>query len=85
MATPSATATSIIVTQGEGKINNLRLNCPKLIRVHELTEDEVFITEAAAKAGVTYENTSKTEDLVILRYFGPEVNPQAPAVGDYKK
>ena len=78
-------ATSIIVTQGEGKINNLRLNCPKLIRFHELTEDEVFITEAAAKAGVTYENTSTTEDLVILRYFGPEVNPQAPAVGDYKK
>ena len=38
-------------------MNKLRLNCPKLIRFHELTEDEVFCTEAAAKAGVTFENT----------------------------
>jgi len=45
----------------------------------------VFVTEAAAKAGLTFINTSDTEDLVVLRYFGPEVNPQAPAVGDYKK
>ena len=45
----------------------------------------MFITENAAKAGLTFENTSSTEDLVILRYFGPEVNPAAPAVGDYKK
>lgn len=78
-------ATSIIVVQGEGLANNMRLNCPKLIRFNELTQDEIFITEGAAKAGVTYQNTSTTEDLVILRYFGPEVNPQAPNVGDYKK
>ena len=63
----------------------MTLDCPKLIRFHELTQDEVFVTEAAAKAGLTFENTSSTEDLVILRYFGPEVNPQAPSVGDYKK
>jgi hypothetical protein len=25
------------------------------------------------------------EDLVILRYFGPEANPDAPEVGAYKK
>jgi hypothetical protein len=73
-------ANSIIVVQGEGRTNKLRLNCPKLIRFHELTEDEVFVTEPAAKAGVTYENTSATEPLVVLRYFGPEVNPQAPGI-----
>jgi hypothetical protein len=78
-------ANSIIVVQGEGRINDLTLNCPKLIRFHDLTEDEVFVTEAAARAGVVYENTSKTEPLVVLRYFGPEVNPDAPAVGDHKK
>ena len=39
-----------------------------------------FVTEKAAKAGVTYENTSATEPLVVLRYFGPEVNPDAPAL-----
>jgi hypothetical protein len=51
-----------------------------LIRFHDLTEDEVFCTEAAARAGVTFENTSQTEQLVCLRYFGPEVNPEAPAI-----
>jgi len=33
---------------------------------------------------VTFENTGD-EPLVTLRYFGPDVNPQAPAVGDHKK
>ena len=74
-----------LVVQGEGRINGLSLNCPKLIRFHDLTEDEVFVTEAAARAGVVYENTSATEPLVILRYFGPEVNPDAPDVGDAAK
>ena len=78
-------ATSIICVQGGGKINKQTLDCPKMIGFYELTSDEYFITEAAAKAGVTYENTSRTEPLVVLRYFGPEVNPDAPAVGDHKK
>jgi hypothetical protein len=73
-------ANSIITVQGEGRINKLRLSSPKLIRFHELTEDEVFVTEQAAKSGVTYENTSGTEPLVVLRYFGPEVNPDAPNI-----
>jgi hypothetical protein len=78
-------AYGLIVVQGKGKMNNLNLDCPKMIRFHELTEDEVFCTESAAKAGVTFENTSDTEPLVALRYFGPEVNPDAPAMGAYKK
>ncbi len=65
-------------------MNKLNLDCPKLIRFHELTEDEVFCTEAAAKAGVLFENTSDVEPLVVLRYFGPEVNPQAPKLGAYR-
>ena len=82
---PDGGAYGLITVQGEGKINNLRLNCPKLIRFHDLTEDEAFVTEDAAKAGVVYENTSATEPLVVLRYFGPEVNPDAPDVGDAAK
>jgi hypothetical protein len=73
-------ANSIITVQGEGRINKLRLSSPKMIGFHELTEDEVFVTESAARAGVTYENTSSTEPLVVLRYFGPEVNPDAPQI-----
>ena len=30
-------------------------------------------------------NTSETEPLVTLHYFGPEVNPDAPETGAYKK
>ena len=78
-------AYGLIVVQGKGKMNNLNLDCPKMIRFHELTEDEVFCTESAAKAGVTFENTSDTEPLVALRYFGPEVNPDAPEMGAHKK
>lgn len=78
-------AYSLIVVAGEGFANKLRLNCPKLIRFNELTQDEFFCTETSALAGVTFENTSETETLVCLRYFGPEVNPNAPAVGAYKQ
>ncbi len=62
-------------------MNNLILDAPNLIRFVELTDDEVFCTEPAARAGVTFENTSEVEDLVLLRYFGPGVNPEAPKIG----
>jgi hypothetical protein len=78
-------AYGLICVQGVGKINGQALNSPKLIRFHELTEDEYFCTEAGAKAGVTFENLSETEPLVVLRYFGPEVNPDAPVMGAYRK
>jgi hypothetical protein len=77
-------AYGLICVQGTGKINRQLLNSPKIIRFHELTEDEYFVSENAAKAGITFENTSKTEPLVVLRYFGPEVNPDAPEMGAYK-
>ena len=78
-------AYGLISVQGLGKINGQPLNSPKMIRFHELTEDEYFCTEAGAQAGVTFENLSTTEPLVILRYFGPEVNPDAPEMGAYRK
>jgi hypothetical protein len=74
-------ASGVIVVQGRGSANGLTINSPKLIRFGELTEDEFFITAGAAKAGVTYVNTSAAEPLVMLRYFGPEANPDAPEVG----
>lgn len=73
-------AYGLITVQGEGRMNKMRLSSPKMIGFHELTEDEVFCTEATAKAGVTFENTSGTEPLVVLRYFGPEVNADAPGI-----
>ena len=78
-------AYGLICVQGSGKINGQALVSPKLIRFTELTEDEYFCTEGGAKAGVTFENTSETEPLVCLRYFGPDVNPDAPQMGAYRK
>ena len=78
-------AYGLITVQGKGRMNQLTLDCPKLIRFYELTEDEVFCTAAAAKGGVTFENTADVEPLVMLRYFGPEVNPDAPAMGAYRR
>jgi hypothetical protein len=77
-------ADGLITVQGRGRMNKLALDCPKLIRFGELTEDEVFCTESAARGGVTFENTSEVEPLVVLRYFGPEVNPDAPEVGAHR-
>ncbi len=74
-------AYGLIVVQGKGRMNRLALDCPKMIGFHDMTEDEVFCTETAAKQGVVFENTSLSEPLVALRYFGPEVNPDAPDIG----
>jgi hypothetical protein len=72
-----------ITVQGEGRIGRLRLQTPAMIRFRRMTEDEVFVSAPAAKAGVAIENTG-TEPLVGLRYFGPDAQPQAPNVGDHK-
>jgi hypothetical protein len=77
-------AYGLIAVQGCGKIGKHALQTPAMIRFGELTEDEYFVTEAAAREGVTFENTG-SEPLVTLRYFGPDVNPHAPNVGDHKK
>jgi hypothetical protein len=74
-------AYGLICVQGTGRINREPLNSPKLIRFKELTEDEYFCTEEGARNGVTFENTSQTEPLVCLRYFGPDANPDAPELG----
>ncbi|MFT5522649.1 MAG: hypothetical protein ACI9G1_003945 [Pirellulaceae bacterium] len=70
--------------QGKGRIGNLNLQTPVLIRFGEETEDEVFISHEAATRGVEIENTG-AEVLVSLRYFGPDAHGSVPNIGDYKK
>jgi hypothetical protein len=77
-------AYGLIAVQGSGTINQRTLQTPAMIRHGELTEDEYFVSHRAATDGVAYDNTG-SEPLVILRYFGPGANPQAPAVGDHRK
>jgi len=76
-------ASSWITTQGKGRIGSMALQTPALIRFGEHTEDEVFITHEAAIRGVEIENTG-AEDLVGLRYFGPDVHANLPVMGAYK-
>jgi hypothetical protein len=71
-------AYGMITVQGEGTMNKLEISSPSQIRFGELTNDEIFCTASAAKEGVVFENRSDKEPLVMLRYFGPDVNPQAP-------
>lgn len=78
-------ASGVIVTQGHGRIGKLEVDCPSIIRFGQLTQDEVFISHEAATAGVTFENHSKTDPLVTLRYFGPDVHTNMPNVGDHAR
>lgn len=76
-------AYSWITTQGLGRIGNMRLQTPAMINFGDLTDDEVFVTAKRAAEGVEFENTGD-EPLVGLRYFGPNAQPDAPAMGAYK-
>jgi hypothetical protein len=44
----------------------------------------VFVTAKRAAAGVEVVNTG-SEPLVGLRYFGPDAQPDAPAIGATRK
>ena len=69
-------AYGLILTQGRGTFGRHSVAAPAMIRFGEMTEDELFVTAAAAAEGVRVENTSSTDPLVILKHFGPG-NPDA--------
>ncbi len=47
------------------------IDSPALIRFGQLTMDEFFVTEEAARAGVVISNPSRTDPIVMLKHFGP--------------
>lgn len=77
-------ASGWITVQGKGRIGNLPLQTPAMIRFGATTEDEVFISHEAATRGVKVVNDG-SEPLVGLRYFGPDAQPDAPEVGAHKQ
>jgi len=77
-------AYGLIVTQGSGSVGKLAVDSPNYIRFGEVTQDEVFVAAKRARGGVAFQNTG-SEPFVSLRYFGPDVHPQLPAVGDHAK
>ena len=62
-------AYGLLCVQGFGKIGDMELSSPNMIRFGELTNDEYFVTAPAAKEGVRFTNMSTTEPLVILCHF----------------
>jgi hypothetical protein len=68
-----------IVTQGHGRIAKQSISAPSMIRFGDMTEDEFFVTAAAAEAGVLVENLSTSDPLVMLKHFAPG-NPDAQSL-----
>lgn len=74
-------ASGWITVQGRGRMGELEIQTPVMIRFGARTKDEVFISYEAARRGVKIENTG-SEPLVGLRYFGPDVHANLPKIGD---
>lgn len=68
-------AYGLIVLQGHGTLGVWDIETPSLIRFGQLTHDEYFVSESAAKDGIKLTNPSKTDSIVMLKHFGPGVNP----------
>ena len=66
-----AAAYGCIVLQGHGTMGVWDIESPALIRFGQLTHDEFFVSESAAKEGVVITNPSKTDPIVMLKHFGP--------------
>ena len=66
-----AAAYGLILLQGHGRLGVWDIDTPALIRYGQLTQDEFFVSEAAATAGVTISNPSQTDPIVMLKHFGP--------------
>jgi hypothetical protein len=67
-------AYGLIVLQGHGTMGAWDIETPAIIRFGQLTQDEYFVSEAAASEGVAITNPSKADPLVMLKHFGPD-NP----------
>jgi len=75
---PGATVTikdnaayGLIMMQGHGTMGVWNIETPALIRYGQLTQDEFFVSEAAAGTGVKIVNQSSTDPIVMLKHFGP--------------
>jgi len=67
-----------ILTQGHGSFGGYPAETATMLRFGGLSSDEFFVSEAAARTGVTVVNPSRTEPLVLLQHFGPNAgDPQS--------
>jgi len=60
-----------VIVQGYGSFGAHRCEAADMIRLGALTADEFFVSEDAAKKGLSITNNAVYEPLVILKHFGP--------------
>lgn len=66
-----------LVVQGHGSFGVFECEAPGVLRFGEVSGDEFFVSEDAAKKGIVIENTSSYEPLIILQNFANN-NPAVP-------
>lgn len=72
-----AAAYGCILVQGHGKFGTYNAEAAGMLRFGQLSADEYFVSEKAAKEGILIENRSEVEPLVMLKHFGPN-NKEVP-------
>lgn len=73
------TAYGCIIVQGHGKFGVYDAEAAIMLRFGQLSSDEYFVSEDAARQGVAITNESLWEPMVLLKHFGPN-NPSMPKV-----
>jgi hypothetical protein len=66
-----------IILQGHGKFGVYDAEASVILRFGQASNDEYFVSEAAAKEGVIISNYSQFQPMVILKHFGPN-HPDMP-------
>lgn len=66
-----------ILIQGHGTFGVFDAESSGMLRFGQLSADEYFVSERAARNGVTIVNRSRCEPMVVLKHFGPN-HPDMP-------
>lgn len=66
-----------ILIQGHGQFGPYDAAASIMLRFGQWSADEYFVSEEAARRGVTITNQNQYEPMVILKHFGPN-HPQMP-------
>ena len=72
-----AVAYGCIIIQGHGRFGPYDAEAAGVFRFGQVSADEYFVSESAAKEGVTVVNNSHYQPIVILKHFGPN-HPEMP-------
>ena len=67
---------NILVWHGEGRFDGHAIAAGDFLR------DELIVSHPRATVPITVENTGR-EDLMIIKFFGPDINPNVPKIPHY--